>query len=320
MSMKQCEFCQAEFESKNPNARFCNAICREKAKNKRSRTFYANLKEIVCCNCQKLFMPKKGATSRTKYCSLKCQQKVIRNKAIVDGRKRLSFLKDYEVNSEVYKLRAKIHREQKRFSGLREYVLKRDNYKCCVCSSSNNLEVHHIDGIGRNHKSPNNNIDNLQTLCSSCHGIQTNKDMGRFVHVTKEQMQDAISKTNTLKEAATSIGVNYVTFLYKKKQFNINEDVTKNCKFCNKIFQVQSKRRYTLYCSSDCAKEADKNQKKIKAKEKLKTVYRNCIMCNIEFEVGKYTPNKKLCSKLCASRYGHQKARELKEKLFKDSQ
>ena len=32
------------------------------------------------------------------------------------------------------------------------------------------LTVDHIDGSGRNSKTNNNNLDNLQTLCLRCHG------------------------------------------------------------------------------------------------------------------------------------------------------
>lgn len=75
-----------------------------------------------------------------------------------------------------------------RFGGLRDKVLKRDNYSCVACGMSNqehfkkwdfNITIDHVDGEGRNSKSPNNNIDNLQTLCIRCHG---RKDSIRYWH------------------------------------------------------------------------------------------------------------------------------------------
>ena len=40
----------------------------------------------------------------------------------------------------------------------------RDGFKCLVCDSKNNLEVHHIDNNKRNDKP-----ENLATLCRKCH-------------------------------------------------------------------------------------------------------------------------------------------------------
>jgi hypothetical protein len=43
-------------------------------------------------------------------------------------------------------------------------IKDRDNNKCKTCGSSEKLHVHHID---KNRK--NNQVDNLITLCQSCH-------------------------------------------------------------------------------------------------------------------------------------------------------
>lgn len=61
-----------------------------------------------------------------------------------------------------------------RFSGIRKRVLERDGHKCAECGMSDiehrqkwnrPLNVHHKDGDEKN-----NAMDNLQTLCYSCHG------------------------------------------------------------------------------------------------------------------------------------------------------
>lgn len=50
-------------------------------------------------------------------------------------------------------------------------AMKRDNFKCKKCDKwSNNLLVHHIDNSRKTGKL-NNNLDNLITLCKSCHAI-----------------------------------------------------------------------------------------------------------------------------------------------------
>lgn len=66
-----------------------------------------------------------------------------------------------------------------RFSGLRFIVFERDNYKCVRCGMKQeehvdkwgkSLTINHINGIGRNSKSPDNDLRNLETLCLKCHG------------------------------------------------------------------------------------------------------------------------------------------------------
>lgn len=75
------------------------------------------------------------------------------------------------------------------FGGNREIAIQRDGEKCLHCGMTRaehkekygyDITVDHIDGRGT--RTPpeerNNALDNLQTLCSSCHG---RKDRKRFV-------------------------------------------------------------------------------------------------------------------------------------------
>jgi len=65
------------------------------------------------------------------------------------------------------------------FGGMRDEVLERDNWSCVDCGMNNEqhiiifgrrLNIHHKDGNGQSSKKPNNNINNLETLCVRCHG------------------------------------------------------------------------------------------------------------------------------------------------------
>ncbi|MBU3905356.1 MAG: HNH endonuclease [Nanoarchaeota archaeon] len=49
------------------------------------------------------------------------------------------------------------------WKNIQKMVLKRDNNQCALCGSIGALEIHHK-------KEKNNNLDNLITLCSKCHG------------------------------------------------------------------------------------------------------------------------------------------------------
>lgn len=63
-------------------------------------------------------------------------------------------------------------RNKRRFNGLRNEVLLRDNYQCIVCRNENspNNIVHHIDETtNRGGRNANNSMENLITLCRSCH-------------------------------------------------------------------------------------------------------------------------------------------------------
>ena len=62
----------------------------------------------------------------------------------------------------------------KRWKKRREDILKRDNYKCTVCSSKEYLQVHHkqyhFHNLTRTYKKPWNYPDYLLvTFCRTCH-------------------------------------------------------------------------------------------------------------------------------------------------------
>ena len=58
---------------------------------------------------------------------------------------------------------------------LRQMVLKRDNYKCIKCGSTENLHCHHIEGI-RWEPLESADIDKCMTVCKSCHKSIHKKD------------------------------------------------------------------------------------------------------------------------------------------------
>lgn len=62
------------------------------------------------------------------------------------------------------KCRDRVDKNARRFSGYREYILKRDGFNCTECDSATMLTVHHKDADKFNNVS-----DNLVTLCRSCH-------------------------------------------------------------------------------------------------------------------------------------------------------
>lgn len=87
---------------------------------------------------------------------------------------------------------------KRKYGGLYEIVLERDSYSCTKCGKSSNLIVHHIDGNGYYSKNPNNSIDNLITLCTSCHGY-LHRSIQRFEkNVGKKTMCSICNKNKQL--------------------------------------------------------------------------------------------------------------------------
>lgn len=50
---------------------------------------------------------------------------------------------------------------------VRSLVLKRDSFKCIICKSNENLNVHH--DTYKNHFKELDNLKDLMTLCKTCH-------------------------------------------------------------------------------------------------------------------------------------------------------
>lgn len=72
------------------------------------------------------------------------------------------------------------HADAVYFDHNRSKVLERDGYRCVECGMAReehqekygkDLNVHHVDGFGFSVKKPqrNSSVDNLKTLCVSCH-------------------------------------------------------------------------------------------------------------------------------------------------------
>lgn len=68
---------------------------------------------------------------------------------------------------------------------IRFKVMQRDNYKCCLCGNTRengySLEIHHKNG-------PDNDINNLQTLCFLCH---------RGLHLSEREEKQLKEQENT---------------------------------------------------------------------------------------------------------------------------
>ena len=154
--LKICEVCGKEYEGKS-FSKYCSPKCKKKKNNatfqkKRSekrKQEWEQLEHIKQCPvCGKEFELKQ--THRTqKYCCAECRKKAER----LYGHKRETDL---------------AYKDKIRFDGNRTKALERDEYTCTMCGAKKDLVVHHIDCSGQTDE-PNNDVDNLTTLCRRCH-------------------------------------------------------------------------------------------------------------------------------------------------------
>jgi 5-methylcytosine-specific restriction endonuclease McrA len=119
---------------------------------------------LKCFFCKSNFLVDK-CHSYQKYCSINCRntnfRKLNPNK-VKEYKKR-----ERRKNFEKYRTNNEIYHDKVRFGGNRRKVMERDKFTCINCSRKYpyvNLVVHHIDGNNKKHV-----IDNLKTLCRSCH-------------------------------------------------------------------------------------------------------------------------------------------------------
>lgn len=55
----------------------------------------------------------------------------------------------------------------KYWNAVRNLVLKRDKFKCVICSETKNLQIHH--NTYKNHFNEHKHLGDLMTLCKECH-------------------------------------------------------------------------------------------------------------------------------------------------------
>lgn len=134
-----------------------------------------------CINCGKSFTKCKY-NPRKMYCCHKCARQYYYKTHI--EKEKQGCKKWYKENRESELEKNKIYRQQNkelfkwyhnrdRFNGMREIILERDLRKCFACGSENYISIHHKDNKGyykaKNKEDINNDLDNLITLCGSCH-------------------------------------------------------------------------------------------------------------------------------------------------------
>ena len=166
--MKICQQCGKEFDPVNERpshpAKYCSRLCRDKAQTKRIT--------LVCRQCGKEFQRQKymetWSQERGPFCGFQCYG--LWQKKQAQGENNPNFVDHSNV------------RWAGQWERNRAAVLERDGYRCVHCGSSYRLHVHHKTAWEPDQDDPHQ-IDNMETLCSSCHRKQhptPHGDDGKF--------------------------------------------------------------------------------------------------------------------------------------------
>ena len=265
MFPKTCPFCGKEFIPPHRQDQiYCSDVCRDKAKWEKKKRV---LTERICLVCGKEFMP---TVNKQVCCSPECTFKKI---YLENPEKKKKQAKQWrldnpervkennrhkrEENPELYKQIEQRSRDKVNFSGNKSIALERDGYKCTRCGATENLAMHHKDGSGQTDH-PNNDLDNLETLCSSCHTLHHNPRLDTTPHVTN----NCLYCGNDIRVSQVRVENERGKFCDKKcaaKYKTKNNTVTLNCEHCGIEFTVplsRFKRGKVKYHDIECRKAA----------------------------------------------------------------
>lgn len=260
---KICPNCNTSFVPQKRNDQvYCCNVCRDQFKWKKRKI---PLIERICPVCGTAFTP---ATGKQICCSGKCTQRRIylRNpeKSKEQSRRwrqenperaKENDRRKRERNKERYQEIDKRYHDLTRFGGNREKAMERDGYKCVICGATEDLGVHHKDFSGQTDK-PNNELDNLMTVCKSCHTNIHIPRLNTTPHVTKQCK--CCGKEIRVSQARINDGRGkYCSEECANKAKD--KKTTIICAHCGKEFQVtlsRLKRGKVKFCSMECRKAA----------------------------------------------------------------
>lgn len=154
----KCHWCEREVATNDKRKKYCCKTCSFHAQNAKRKTTKQDRRQCPQCGIEFQPMQKRG-TGRT-YCSLTCRRKL-----------------RYQSRKEYLRSRHWEYRKKEKWGGNWYAALQRDDFTCQGCrvrmtpsqwTSTRRLVVHHLDGTGE-HANKNHEMENLMTVCGSCH-------------------------------------------------------------------------------------------------------------------------------------------------------
>lgn len=153
-----CENCKESFQirtSRQLKARFCSIKCRDAILKGENHPLFENIMS-ACEYCQKEIRITKRKLGKRVFCDRGCANRA--HSLFIKGKSNPRFLHGL----------AGTGRYSSDYLNIREKVRQRDGNLCMLCGQTSiyrHLDVHHID-----YDIKNNSLDNLLSLCKTCHG------------------------------------------------------------------------------------------------------------------------------------------------------
>lgn len=272
----KCPQCGIEFNGMGAR-KFCSPECKKEAVRERAGTKGNG----ICPECGDKF---KFRSNRQIYCSDKCF-------GVANRRK----------NHETLYGNAMRHHDKTMFGGNREIALLRDGHKCTKCGSTDKIGVHHKDHSGKK-ENPNHSLDNLETLCNTCHcqehaeekrGPRTSfmttcQQCGNLFKTTPYRISIGSGKYCS-KECKDSgrVKLDDLSLLTKASKPNWFKVICSNCGIEFEVPPHRIASGKALYCSRSCRATVENHKRaKPKAEKVVKPIpregYKFCLNCGDE--------------------------------------
>lgn len=223
MNILICAICNNPFIGKRSDAKYCSERCRtrQETMNRTSkRRMSLTTVERNCLVCHSLFSPSVYRHDQV-YCSPKCLSKAMNKRAVETGRRKEQYYKHKEKYAALKSETDLGYKDEIRFSGNKKHVLERDGNKCVDCGKKKGLIIHHKDGSGSS-ETPNNEMDNLITLCRSCHmRHHSGENSHQFIQLSKEKIIDVRRESSSWEEVARKLNITRQTLIKKRKLLGI---------------------------------------------------------------------------------------------------
>lgn len=180
---KVCGNCNEPYEvikSRSDKSRYCSLKCKVEANVKTSPSTQTNRVEIKCDNCEIKFEKVLSDIKQLNFCSIECMHEFYGKTSMFAGE-----------NSGTWKGGDEDYRGANWYKQ-RELTRERDKYTCQKCGIKESeckqeLSVHHVTPYRyfNNNYTEANKLDNLMSLCNSCHSSVHSKEYEgtRFLNI-----------------------------------------------------------------------------------------------------------------------------------------
>lgn len=202
-----------------------------------------------CDNCKKIY-----SMEYRNYLKWKIDDKIYcnncKNTLFHSGENSYRYNKDL---TELEREYGRYHKENREFIRI---CLNRDEYKCTICNSKEELQVHHLEAYSK-YKNLRYDINNGITLCKKCHtrfhSIYGYIDFNKynFIEFSNIDLNKFLDKEGNITKTKWAYCVEDDEIIYNIKEYatinNLDDSAIYNC--CNKKYGYKTvkKKHYVWY-------------------------------------------------------------------------